>query len=277
MNDTQGRHRRPQPADASSSDSDDVASRPAPQWQSQTFNFHQSISGGIGGKGGEGKVRGGSGGAGEGPTVINRIKAKQSHVHYGESGLFTLHDAAASDAFHDSAERYPQPRCHPETRTKMLGELMAWASSNTESNDRVRWLHGPAGAGKSAIAQTLCQRLKEQDHLGASFFFKRRHPSRGDGNKLFPTLAYQLALCLPELKTAISQAVEDDPAVTSRVLETQLRKLIVEPARQSIDDRIFVVVVDGLDECEGPTIQNLTATRCGHARGIPSSPHIRRQ
>ncbi|KAJ6559785.1 hypothetical protein B0H19DRAFT_992774, partial [Mycena capillaripes] len=38
----------------------------------------------------------------------------------GETALHILHRASAGDAFHDSAERYPQPRCHPETRTKLL-------------------------------------------------------------------------------------------------------------------------------------------------------------
>ncbi|KAJ7910301.1 hypothetical protein B0H13DRAFT_1472512, partial [Mycena leptocephala] len=70
--------------------------------------------------------------------------------------LHLLYRASANDASYDSAERYPQPRCHPETRTSMLQELNAWSSQHNPET-RILWLHGPAGAGKSAIAQSFCQ------------------------------------------------------------------------------------------------------------------------
>ncbi|KAJ7862970.1 hypothetical protein B0H13DRAFT_1638400, partial [Mycena leptocephala] len=168
--------------------------------------------------------------------------------------MYLLRSAAASDAFHDSAERYPQPRCHPETRTKMLGDLYKW-SSETDPNSSVLWLHGPAGAGKSAIAQSFCQKLEAEGRLGASFFFKRGHPSRGTGNKLFPTAAYQLALCLPALKRAISQIVEDNPSILERAFCVQLQKLIIEPCQQIVRGRTLIIVIDGLDECDGQDIQ----------------------
>ncbi|KAJ7855877.1 hypothetical protein B0H14DRAFT_3448701 [Mycena olivaceomarginata] len=37
------------------------------------------------------------------------------------------------------------------------------------------WLHGPAGAEKSTIMQTLCQQLQDAGRLGGAFFFKRGH------------------------------------------------------------------------------------------------------
>ncbi|KAJ6482426.1 hypothetical protein C8R45DRAFT_302144 [Mycena sanguinolenta] len=174
--------------------------------------------------------------------------------HHGERGFHILHRAAAGDAFHDSAERFPQPRCHPETRTKMLEDLWEW-STRTDFGSSVVWLHGPAGAGKSAIAQSFCQELEAENCLGASFFFKHGHLSRGFGNKLFPTVACQLALYRPELKTVISRIVEEDPFITNRSFSTQLRKLVIEPCRQTICSRALVIIIDGLDECEGQTIQ----------------------
>ncbi|KAF7377482.1 NACHT domain-containing protein [Mycena sanguinolenta] len=53
--------------------------------------------------------------------------------HHGEEGIRVLHNAVAADAFHDSAERFPQPRCHLETRTEMLEDLYKW-SSDTDSD-----------------------------------------------------------------------------------------------------------------------------------------------
>ncbi|KAJ6551280.1 hypothetical protein B0H19DRAFT_1378054 [Mycena capillaripes] len=207
------------------------------------------------------------------------IGGNVNHIQrQGESGLHILHHSIAGDAFHDAAERYPQPECHPETRTKLLEELCNWSHGNCSLDDidsenddsenekdeehlknkkgfKLLWLYGPAGAGKSAIAQSLCQKLQREGSLGGAFFFQRGHSSRGNGKRLFPTIAYQLSFCLPELKRAICDAVEDDPSIMSRSLSTQLQRLIIEPCRRTLHGRTFTVIIDGLDECEGQDIQ----------------------
>ncbi|KAJ7832307.1 hypothetical protein B0H13DRAFT_1734694 [Mycena leptocephala] len=178
-----------------------------------------------------------------------------NHIqHHGESGLYILQRVAAGDAFHDSAERYPQPKCDPETRKEMLEGLYKWASE-TDSQSSLLWLHGPAGAGKSAIAQSFCQMLEAEGRLGASFFFKRGHASRGAGARLFPTIAYQLALCQKKLGEAICNILEPNPSIIDRAFSIQLQKLIIEPCLQCRLDRTLVIVVDGLDECQGKNVQ----------------------
>ncbi|KAJ7918002.1 hypothetical protein B0H13DRAFT_308426, partial [Mycena leptocephala] len=188
-------------------------------------------------------------------------------------GLHILYRAAAGDATHDSEDRFPQPRCHPETRTKMLDVLWNWTcgieppegSSSDHNSSSILWLHGPAGAGKSAIAQTLCQKLEEEGRLGASFFFKRGHPSRRHAKRLFTTIAYQLALVLPDFNRHISQSVENNSSLVDKSLLTQLRKLIVEPCRQSTSTHTLVVVIDGLDECEDQKVQQEILCSIGRA------------
>ncbi|KAJ6491008.1 hypothetical protein C8R45DRAFT_787670, partial [Mycena sanguinolenta] len=107
-----------------------------------------------------------------------------------------LYRVAALAAIHDSVESYPQPKCHPETRTEMLNDLRTWVlDRDAESN--VLWLYGPAGAGKSAIMQTLARQLQNAGRLGGCFFFKRGDATRGNGKTLFATIAYQLALSVP--------------------------------------------------------------------------------
>ncbi|KAF8212972.1 hypothetical protein K438DRAFT_1549766, partial [Mycena galopus ATCC 62051] len=68
-------------------------------------------------------------------------------------------------------------------------------------------LNGSAGIGKSAIAQQFAGECQVQGRLGASFFFKRRHPKRGTWNGLFPTIAYQLATLITALSLHVQQAV----------------------------------------------------------------------
>ncbi|KAJ7241590.1 hypothetical protein C8J57DRAFT_1084904, partial [Mycena rebaudengoi] len=158
--------------------------------------------------------------------------------------------------------RFPQPKCHPETRTKMLGVLESWTRGfgperHWNIERRILWLNGPAGAGKSAVAQSLCLQLEANGHLGASFFFKRGNASRGNGNKLFPTIAYQLALHLPQLRGAIAQVVEKDPSIVDRSLSVQVERLIIEPCQMHLSGRRqpVPVIIDGLDECTGLQIQ----------------------
>ncbi|KAJ7097684.1 hypothetical protein C8R44DRAFT_717374 [Mycena epipterygia] len=191
---------------------------------------------------------------------VNHIESR------GEPGLHILYRAAANDAFHDSVERYPQPRCHPETRTWILDDLYTWSSKDDRSS-RVLWLYGPAGAGKSAIAQSFCQKLEAEGRLGGSFFFKRGHASRGNANKLFPTIAYQLALLpeprrpesqrdmFPALKRVISQTVEGNPSVLHRSFAVSLQKLIIEPCQQNARPRPVTILIDGLDECDSQNVQ----------------------
>ncbi|KAJ7925720.1 hypothetical protein B0H13DRAFT_1600253, partial [Mycena leptocephala] len=179
--------------------------------------------------------------------------------------LHILHRTIASDAFHDSAERYPQPKCHPETRTELLDKLWNWTCLVCEKCPRMIWLYGPAGAGKSAVMQSFCQKLESEGCLGGAFFFKRGHPSRGNGNKLLSTIAYQLSLALPELKHAICQVVEDDPSITHRSLSLQLQRLIIEPCQQNLCGRTLVIIIDGLDECEDQNIQQEILCSIGRA------------
>ncbi|KAJ7856192.1 hypothetical protein B0H14DRAFT_2753104 [Mycena olivaceomarginata] len=103
--------------------------------------------------------------------------------------------------------------------------------------------------------QTLCRRLKPTRLLGGSFFFKRNHATCGNARMLFATLAYQLALHGVELRRAISRRVKSDPSILGRGMDVQLHALIVEPCKALKNLPPLVVLIDGLDECEGPDIQ----------------------
>ncbi|KAJ7809413.1 hypothetical protein B0H14DRAFT_2460544, partial [Mycena olivaceomarginata] len=132
-----------------------------------------------------------------------------SVTSYGESGIDLLYRHVAMEALHDSGERFPEPACHPGTRTATMEELHSW-STDTSTESTILWLHGCAGAGKSAIAQMFAKSLQTEGRLGASFFFQRGHSKRGTWNLLIPTIAYQLATSVTELLLPIQQAVEGD-------------------------------------------------------------------
>lgn len=131
------------------------------------------------------------------------------------------------------------------------------------------WLNGPAGAGKSAIAQTIAEICGENGELAASFFFSRTTPGRNTDKHLFATIAFQLALSIPDIKEAVNLAVQENPSILDRSLETQMKKLIIEPnfwvinedGTQNLNDTPTserpprVIILDGLDECRGENNQ----------------------
>jgi hypothetical protein len=136
------------------------------------------------------------------------------------------------------------------------GTIQAWADEGRRAPG-VLWLYGPAGAGKSAIAQTMAETWTAQHRLAAAFFFARWRTGGSSGKRLFPTIAYQLALHIPELRASIGLAVEADPAICDKALEEQARVLIVDPVGtlHIADDTRYLVILDGLDECEGKLVQ----------------------
>ncbi|EEB94165.1 hypothetical protein MPER_07068, partial [Moniliophthora perniciosa FA553] len=74
-------------------------------------------------------------------------------------------------------------------------------------SDRILWLYGPAGAGKSAIAQTVAETAREENILVASFFFSRADSKRNNPKYIFLSIAYQLAHSIPELREPIERAI----------------------------------------------------------------------
>ncbi|KAF8143496.1 hypothetical protein K438DRAFT_1922448 [Mycena galopus ATCC 62051] len=171
------------------------------------------------------------------------------------NGLDFLYRSVLKDAIHNSADRFSDPSCHPGTRSRVLADLTAWAHDGRRES-RLLWLYGSAGIGKSAVVQTFAANCEEQRLLGASFFFKRQDAERGSWKGLFPTLAYQLAISLDELRDFIREAVEGDMLVFGQAMRHQYQKLIATPFEQAPPFAVRpIIVIDGLDECEDHGVQ----------------------
>ncbi|KIL60899.1 hypothetical protein M378DRAFT_50693, partial [Amanita muscaria Koide BX008] len=115
------------------------------------------------------------------------------------------------------------------------------------------WLHGPAGAGKSSIAQTIA-RSYARPKVAASFFFFKSDGNRNDGNRLFTTLAYQLALSMPEIRDCIDHSLSERPDLPRTNPETQFEQLLVRPF-QKYHQLAPVIIIDGVDECTNDDLQ----------------------
>jgi len=175
-----------------------------------------------------------------------------------------LRDKVAPGAFHDSAERYDPPKCHPGTREMVIKEIMEWIQT-VDREQLFLWMYGPAGSGKSAIAQSIAELCARLGLLAASFFFSRTAPGRSDATSLIPTLAYQFTISIPEIAEHIFLAIEKDPLILSRSVKVQLETLILQPLstlrldqnrpRGEVEVHPRLIIIDGLDECSNGQTQ----------------------
>lgn len=169
------------------------------------------------------------------------------------AGLDLLLANISLGAFHNAAERGDPPRCHPHTRTATRAAMMEWIKGTEAQRKLILWLYGPAGAGKTAIEQSIAEQCEEEGLLAASFFFSRAAAGRHDSSRFIATIAYQLSRSIPEIREPIISAVEDDPTIFSRSLSAQMRTLVVAPVKsvRLLSSTPRAVVMDGIDEC-GP-------------------------
>jgi len=154
-------------------------------------------------------------------------------------------------AAYDSQERYPAPRCLPGTRREVLEQIETWVKAGSDGTS-ILWLHGPAGAGKSAIAQTVAETCAGRDELAASFFFARSVASRNALKHVFPTIAVQIALSAPEKRQRLESVLNSDPWIVERAPgSVDIVASLFQQGSALVPSSRFLVIVDGLDECQG--------------------------
>lgn len=161
--------------------------------------------------------------------------------------LGRLHVAKGA-AYNDYENQHEE--CLEGTRVELLHSINNWTKA--PDGKCIFWLCGMAGTGKSTVSRTVASRLKGQNLLAASFFFKRGEQDRGNAKMLFSTLAKQLGGTMPQLSPSIQKAIEDDPDISGRALREQFEKLILQPLLAIDQDPIttMVIIIDALDECD---------------------------
>ncbi|KAF5358443.1 hypothetical protein D9756_001188 [Leucocoprinus leucothites] len=189
------------------------------------------------------------------PVMMLNVVSNEREI----SALERLAKKANADAALDSLARFPPPRCHEATRQSLLGQATKWLA-DLDRESPLLWLFGPAGSGKSAIAQTISEYCQERGWLGSTFFFSRPN-KRDDPNRVIPSLVHQLAIANPTYRQAVTQLLTLDPTILEKARHVQFDQLIAKPAVnfkiQSSDRQShpILMLLDGLDECNTDSAQ----------------------
>jgi hypothetical protein len=141
--------------------------------------------------------------------------------------------------------------CLLNTRVEILDTLKQW-TVNPTADQRIYFLQGHAGSGKSTIAQSYAEWLFTDGKLGGSFFFSRESEDRSSMKKMLPTLAFQLGTGTnpdaPKFRKSVIESLKAHPGIARMSLNDQFQHLLVTPATRS--KMTTVIVIDALDECK---------------------------
>lgn len=178
-------------------------------------------------------------------------------------------------AFHDSKARFPPPRCYPETRVEVLKTVTDWIDDSNPPK-RIFWLSGPVGVGKTAITQTIAERCKDTQ-LAASFFFQRNTSDRGVADRLFLTLAWQLAMSIPEMRPCLESTLNTERLIHAKSIDVQFTLLFEKTFEKLLRDKPdlhpqkSLVIIDAVDECAGDLDQRMILALIGAfmSKGLP--------
>ncbi|OAX32585.1 hypothetical protein K503DRAFT_701810, partial [Rhizopogon vinicolor AM-OR11-026] len=150
----------------------------------------------------------------------------------------TLSRVAVKGAEFDSRERQPHSKCLKGTRLVLLNHMYGLLDSREKS--RFIWLHGTAGIGKSAVAFTVAERMRNlkitkqttvERRLAGSLFFSREHTQRCTTDHFFATLAYQLAVNFPSIQEEVEIVIHRNPSLLhpDKSLHDQMKALFLQP------------------------------------------------
>nr|GAT51893.1 predicted protein [Mycena chlorophos] len=243
-------------------------------------NFHLTApGGGTGGAGGSAHNQGGSGGAGLGATVSMALNIQNANVDSQHLNIPWLESKLpfVPAAIFNSSTGLARGPCTPGTRTDILTRIETWALDH--ESPPIFWISGMAGSGKSTIAYTVCQKMRVQNRLAASFFCSRSMPTTRDFDKVIPTIAHQLMHFYKPYATALSGL--DLDVVVSAAGE-HVAQLLIKPwnALNEVTTP-QLIVIDALDEIEKNKgkliIKQLIDTIGGNSYGLKflltSRPH----
>ncbi|KAF5329695.1 hypothetical protein D9619_009225 [Psilocybe cf. subviscida] len=189
-------------------------------------------------------------------TVINNISNIQTPNDGVSDSLKALYERVAPNAILNAGGRADEVKCYPGTREEIIDLTERWMEGREGVGHGMMWLSGPAGAGKSAIVQTIAERCKERGIQAANFFFFRSDPTRSTARPLVATLLYQIFEFFPAAKQSVATALSNRPLLFDTSIQDQFNR----PLSPALNDiplplesptcRPVVLLIDGLDECD---------------------------
>ncbi|QRV96317.1 WD repeat-containing protein [Ceratobasidium sp. AG-Ba] len=191
-------------------------------------------------------------------AVIGSLAVYESkemwHVGYGRATdtLGRFANTARLEYCSPESRLIGRTGCATNTRVQVINQLTEWAWNN--SPERIHWITGSAGIGKTALAYTICDWLNSRGLLAASVFCSNRLIRSAQAKWIVPAIVSQLADYSLPYRWAVSHMLEQYPDVSVPAPDGFAERLIVLPLKKI--SHAFpteaVIVIDGFEECDNP-------------------------
>lgn len=131
--------------------------------------------------------------------------------------------------------------------------FLSWLHDTT-SVSRILWVNGLPGCGKSVLSSFIIGQLHEMGYNCQYYFFRFGDHNKRTVNALLRSLAYQIAIDLPELREQFQKMSEDGVKLEKAEGRTIWQKLFASRLCKIRVRRPLYWVIDALDECEAPQL-----------------------
>ena len=143
-----------------------------------------------------------------------------------------------------------------KTRVRILNEIDEWIKD--PDAQKICWITGMAGTGKTTIAKTVCERATADPDivLGGSFFCSRTGvAAQRDISCVIPTLVQLLACQSIEFSHAVADEITRDRDLQHKHVTVQVEQLLYTPLLYLQNSSTHIIfVIDALDECGGEQV-----------------------
>lgn len=130
-------------------------------------------------------------------------------------------------------------------REWLIEKFDHWLKNSTNKN-RIFWVTGAPGVGKSSIAAWIAENRRE---IGAIHFCGFKNEEKNDPIRLIKSITYQLTTQLPEYSDLLMELDPNETIKTYNDATTLFNKMVVQTLRKvSPPDRNIVIVIDAIDE-----------------------------
>jgi hypothetical protein len=151
----------------------------------------------------------------------------------------------------------------PGTRETLLNSIVEWAMDFHPTNtiapssrpDRIYWLYGIPGIGKTSMAHSICARLHEKRTLGGSFFCRRYDPHLSDPKSILPTLICKLADTWAPYRKLVADRLRKDPHLNRDSAGYELFSRLLG-SLQNHPSHTITLVIDAFDESRDDSLRS---------------------
>ena len=157
-----------------------------------------------------------------------------------------------------SAHYRPGARCLPNTRVALLRDVDEWLLKGS-GNEKMAWVYGYAGSGKSALLNSVAKSLETKRIPFTCFTCKRDDMDRSDVQRILPTICYDITQFYDDYRGNISIIVNQptgrsistgDVASQSELLFGEAPSYTVVSPEGTRRLCVHVILIDALDECK---------------------------